>query len=291
MQLLSDLFENEFWFRKRLRCGQNTRRLHVIAIANFGKFLGRSPTTNDLSDDTLTAWIACRLDQDKVSPYTANQNAEKIIAQWRFYARRKIVDHWPDVEYAREPLIVPLAWTTTELVALFAAIEKLEGGIAGVPARLWWHGLHATVYDTAERIGAVMDLEWSDLSSNGWLTVRAETRKGRREPRQFQLHADTMTCLRSFPNRSERIFPWTLDPSMLWIRYGKILQAAGLPADRRSKFHRIRRTTASYFKAAGGDAQQLLGHKDAKTTAAYLDMRIVGQVHPCDLIPRPHFGS
>jgi integrase len=65
-----------------------------------------------------------------------------------------------------------------------------------------------------------------------------------------------------------------------------ICKAAGLPNDRWSKFHRIRKTHASYAAAAGLDAQRLLDHASPKTTRAYLDPRIVRQPSAPDVLPR-----
>jgi integrase len=61
----------------------------------------------------------------------------------------------------------------------------------------------------------------------------------------------------------------------LWHKFGQVLARAGLPTDAKSKFHRIRRTVASYYEAAGGNATELLGHSSRKVTTAYLDKRVV----------------
>jgi len=61
------------------------------------------------------------------------------------------------------------------------------------------------------------------------------------------------------------------------------LAAAGLPTDRRSKFHRIRRTVASAVAEAGGNPSEALDHASPKTTKRYLDPRIVG-TQPVDSI-------
>ena len=50
--------------------------------------------------------------------------------------------------------------------------------------------------------------------------------------------------------------------------------ATGMPEWMR--IHRIRRSTASYIKAAGGDAPSQLGHSSSTVTARYFDPRIVG---------------
>jgi len=67
---------------------------------------------------------------------------------------------------------------------------------------------------------------------------------------------------------------------------GLILKRAKLPADRQSKFHRLRKTCASYAAAAGIDPQRLLDHSNPSTTRAYLDPRIVQTRQACDVLPK-----
>lgn len=100
---------------------------------------------------------------------------------------------------------------------------------------------------------------------------------------------DTIEALRAIRLPKEpRIFPWPYTPNYLWNRFDGLLQRAGLPHDARSKFHRIRRSVASYFEAAGGDATNLLGHSDRKVTRKhYLDRRIVQEKQASDVLFRP----
>lgn len=64
-----------------------------------------------------------------------------------------------------------------------------------------------------------------------------------------------------------------------------ILGLAGLPTDRRSMFHRIRRTHATHLYVRGGDPTQSLGHaSDAMTRAYYLDPRQANKGYAADLL-------
>jgi integrase len=53
------------------------------------------------------------------------------------------------------------------------------------------------------------------------------------------------------------------------------------------KFHAMRRTAASHFAAAGGDASHFLGHSSPRITEKYyLDPRIADTgPQPCDVLP------
>jgi integrase len=69
--------------------------------------------------------------------------------------------------------------------------------------------------------------------------------------------------------------PWDRHPTYVYNRLKIILKRAGLPHGRKDKFHKVRKTTASYYEAAGGSAQRLLDHSSPAVTRRYLDPRIV----------------
>lgn len=164
--------------------------------------------------------------------------------------------------------------------------------IHNVPARLWWHALHAVLWDTGERITAVFRLEWStvDLDS-GHVRCPAENRKGGRADRVYRLHPDTVTALQAiYRERNTRVFPWPYTSTYLWRKYGNLLERAGLPSDRAHKFHCVRKSVASYFEAAGGNATELLGHSSRRVTRRYLDPRVVSPPQASDVLFRPEAG-
>ena len=76
-------------------------------------------------------------------------------------------------------------------------------------------------------------------------------------------------------------------PSLTYRRMGRIMLRAGLPDSREFKFHAIRKSTASHYEAAGGNATKLLGHSSRKVTQTYLDPRIVQTTPAVDLLFRP----
>ena len=76
-------------------------------------------------------------------------------------------------------------------------------------------------------------------------------------------------------------------PKTLIRHYRDILRRAGLPSDAKDLFHKIRKTTASYIKAAGGNPTDRLGHSSDQVTKAYLDPRIAQPPRAVNLLPRP----
>lgn len=280
------------WFRAayapRVLRGRSphTVELYQITLRHWTRHLGRAPTFADLTDDAVGAFLAARADQ--VSAETANKDHANLCAIWRYANRLRLVDTWPTLPRLVAPRRVPQAWTEGELRRLFAEASKSPGTIGRVPTGAWWRALLLVLWNTGERIGAVWSLTWADVDlAGGWVRVPAESRKGRREDRLYRLAPEAVAALRPLrANGSAAVFATHFGRQALWIRMRRLLLRAGLPADRKSKFHRIRKTVASYVQAAGGDAQAVLGHSSPRVTRAYLDPRITGTPQAVDWLPR-----
>lgn len=266
-------------------------RQYWINIAHLQKFLGREPLLTDLDDELISTFLHWILETGR-KPATANKARNHILALWRFAARKRYAETFPDVPRLTEPARVPKAWSESELAKLFAALEQEPGKIAGIPSNRWWVALHHVLWWSAERIGAVMRLKWSDVDlESGWLIVPAEVRKFQTSDKATQLPevaADALRAIRA--PEHELLFPWPYDHTTLYNRYGKILQRAGLPHDRKSKFHRMRKSAASHFEAAGGNATELLGHTSRRVTLAYLSPAIVKPQQTAAMLFSPSEG-
>jgi len=264
----------------------HTTRLHTLAITRFGESLGKVPTVDDLTDENLGLHAQKRLADGKARD-TVSGEQKKLLAQWKFYARRGYTKVWPECKPISRVNRIPKAWTQAEFDCLYRACE-LSGPVDSTPGVVWWRCLLSCLFFTGERIGAMMQIEWSgcDLDA-GWLELPAELRKGGASDRQYRIPPETIKLLRKMPQKKRGPFDCEMCKATLYHRFGRILKAAGLPTDRRSKFHRIRRTTASHFQAAGGNAQELLGHSSPAVTARYLDPKIIKQIQAVDLLFRP----
>lgn len=265
----------------------HTNAQYLIQLRHFDRFLGRDATLADLTDETVTRCIGW-LRQKRAAP-TANKFRSHILALWRFLARKHVVPVWPDVVALPEPDRIPRCWSADELRSLFAACKATPGKIGGVQAGDWWFALHLVLWDTGERITAVVRSRWADLDMRDrWLFFPAENRKGGKKDRQFRLHPDTIDALRAIrgPAR-EAIFPWPWTPASLWDEYNGVLRRADLPTDRKSKFHRMRRSVATHAEAAGMNATEILGHSCRRVTESYLDPRFLDRPQPADVLFRP----
>ena len=91
------------------------------------------------------------------------------------------------------------------------------------------------------------------------------------------------------------LFPWPYARSTNgkqgpWKRLGEILNRAGLPTSHRDKFHKIRRTHATYLADVAGEeaAQRSLGHASIQTTRSYIDpTKLTRRSNAADIIARP----
>lgn len=276
---------------KRLPLGSDsTIRQFEINLRRFSGFLGRDATTDDLSDDVLQRVMVGMVKRDGLEPRTANKFRDNMLSLWRFLCRRGELLRWPEVSPLKEPHRDPVAWSREQLTKLFKACSEQSGDFDGVPASLWWHCLHAVAWDTGERISGLLSLMFCDVDlESRWITIRAEGRKGKAADKSSRLHADTARLISEIRlPRRELVFAWPFHRLYLWPRYGKLLESAGLPNDRRHKFHCLRKSAASYFEAAGGSAQELLGHSDGRVTRQnYLDPKIVCGKQAADVLFRP----
>lgn len=282
MQLV-DLLER-YAARKLLK--SKTRNLHAIGIRQFSRMLVKHAEVADLTDANLALFAERRLGTKRAAA-TVSSAQSKLLALWRFAAREGLVAKWPTVRPVRIPHRVPRAWTMEELGKLFAATVHAQP-VAGVPGAVWWRALFFVLFDTAERIEAAMSITWEGVDLEGLtILIPAEVRKGQTADRLYPIAEDTAEWLAKIPCEHKGPFFWPYCTETLYNRLKRMLVKANLPADRRSKFHRIRRTTASYYQAAGGDAMELLGHTSRKVTRGYLDPRIVKTPSAVDLLQRP----
>ena len=282
---LAEFFEHNYRVRKLRGKSPNTVRLYRFSITNFSRVLGHDATLDDLTDDNVALAMQSMLDRG-CSPYTANKERSQLLALWRFAAQLQLVPKWPTIGAEHTPERVPVAWMQEDIQRLMQALERETGMIGDAPANLWWRSLVCVCLDTGERIGAIVQAEWSWIERD-WILVPAEARKGHKRDRRYLLACDTLARLRElqrYTGRQGRVFPWPYCGTYLWGKYTKILKKHGLPCGPKDKFHRFRKTVGSVVHAAGLDAQEVLDHNSRRTTKAYLDPRFTREKQPSDVL-------
>lgn len=280
---LQDLFDQMYRPLRLRGRSANTTRLYGCTIRAFGKWLGYSPTVDDLTDLTLSRYLDHRAAHR--SPYTAEKERSQLCSLWRFAADRGIVPTRPEVPPAPLPDRVPRAWTLGELGAIYRAAAATRGSVGSVPAGVWYTALVSVLWETAERIGAVLACRPDDFDGSH-LHVRAEYRKGGKRDRVYRLSSRTCGLLSEACGR-ERLLEWPRSHTLLWAKYADVVARAGLGRGRHLSFHALRRSAASHYASRGGDPVQLLDHSSPRITHRwYLDRRMTDRgPAPCDVLP------
>jgi integrase len=277
VQKLSDFFETTYRPLRLRGRSPNTSRLYGCTIRAFGRWLGRDPTLDDLDELTISRYLEFRTSSR--SPYTAEKERTQLLSLARLAADRGLLRLRPCVPPAPLPDRIPTAYTVEQLSTLMRAAAETPGFVGPVPAGIWFVALLRVLWESAERIGAIMACTPDDFSAPR-LFVRAEYRKGGKRDRFYTLSETTSRLVERVAGQ-KKIFEWHGSREYLWIRYKKITRRAGLDTGRDSGFHALRRAAASHYEAAGGDAAQLLDHSSNRITRRwYLDRRLTDRVTP-----------
>lgn len=255
----------------------NTSRLYGCTIRAYGRWLEREPVLGDLDDLTISRYLehraSCR------SPYTAEKERTQLLALAHLAFVRGVIKVMPCVPPSPLPDRIPVAWSVEQLSSLMRAAAETPGFVGSVPAGIWFSALLRVLWESAERVGAVLACAPADFSPPR-LYVRAENRKGGKRDRYYTLSPQTCALVSQAAGTS-RLFEWPGCASHLWQRFKKIVSRAGLNSGRDSAFHALRRSAASHYEAAGGDAAALLDHSSRRITRRwYLDRRLTDRCTP-----------
>jgi integrase len=277
----------KLYFPARPRVGPKTQKHYRYAICWFEKMLGRASTVDDLTDENLAAFLRFRVESGRAAE-TVNGDCGRLKTLWSWLAKKRLIDRLHDVENLKEPRRIPLAWRRDELDRLMQACRRAEGFVAGKPASDWFTALLCTIWDArGERIGATLAIrkDWIDWNS-GDLIIRAEVRKAASQDMACRLSAETLAALRRIIDEESELVFGRPDLSTVYRAFRQIRAAAGLTTDRRSAFHRLRRSLATHLHIAGKDATATLGHGSNEVTRrSYIDPRIAEQLNPAAALP------
>ena len=144
---LSELFDRYYRPRKLLGRTEKTAYQYAIQFRHLGRFLGRDPTTDDLDDDVIAAFLQWFVDgKDRKnrprSPETANKARSHLLAIWRFANTTGRVARGPTIDQLPVPESAPTAWTEEEIAMIFDACRSTRGWIAGIRASDYYTALH-----------------------------------------------------------------------------------------------------------------------------------------------------
>ena len=276
--------------------------VYRITLLWFDRYLatreGRTsgPATLDDLDDLIVGaflqWRARVVVRGKViSPATVKKDRDQLLGMWNFAAKKRMRNsagemiEFPALPQGKDVLRIPVAYTVDEVRRMIAYARTRKNFTGPVPSDWWWSTLLGTAFVTGERIGALMQLRWGQVDlANRKIIFLAETRKGRRADQIRSITPALAAELGAHVGaRDQLVWPWPRRPKSIHASLNKILDKSGVP---RRAFHAIRKSSASYVAAAGGDASAHLGHADPTMARDhYIDPRIAKQKGGIDFLP------
>ena len=286
--LLLDLLTTRYALAKAL----SGRTVHIYSqtIRLLEEHLGRPATVDDLHEDTIVAFLRWREVTPNPrrglnSPATIAKHRTQLLSLADYAFRKRLLPEAPVVKPLRVPRRLPRGFTADEVARLIRSCSRRQGYIAGICAKKWWSSLIHAAWCTAGRRGELLAVRWEDVDTErAEIVFRAERRKGHTRDivrRIDRTLADALEARRGAPE--DLVWPWDRHASSLYGSMRILCTHAGVP---QLRLHAIRKASASYVQAAGGDAAEHLDHSDpAITRDHYLDDRIVGRRHGVDYLP------
>lgn len=281
-----------------------TSAMYEATLDRFRDFLGREATVDDLDDFVAARFIRWRRvtqhSQYKlISPASLAKDSAHLRSLWTWLAKKrwKKADgellEFPDYARPKVPKPVPKAYKAEELAQLVAMGKRRKGLISGKPAAWYWPTKIMAMFQTGERIGAILALRWSEVDlERCTLTFLAATRKGHRETitRPITKELAKMLATQKGPPEA-RVWPW-LDDREALSAYNSLRVLCRIAGVSYKPFHAIRKSTASYLKRAGISAKKQLGHSSEEMAENhYYDEDITGRESNLDYLPPLDLGD
>jgi integrase len=273
--------------------------MYESTLDRFRDFLGHEPTVDDLDDLTAARFIRWRgttvhdRKRGVISPASLAKDSAHLRSLWTWLAKKRWkrsdgeLLEFPDYARPRVPKPRPVAYTADELSALVRAARHRKGLVAGKPAAWYWMTKLMAMFQTGERIGAILAIRWGEVDlERCTLTFLAATRKGHRETITRAITPELARIMATQKGPADAlVWPW-LDDRKILSCYGSLrvlCKKADVPYH---PFHSIRKSTASYLKRAGKSAKKQLGHSSEEMAEThYYDERITGVESALDFLP------
>jgi integrase len=270
-----------------IRNSRTAAEYRAAAAAWDGFFLERD--LGSISPEDLARFTSHLLETRSIATANKIRRHCRALLGWAVQLNQiELVPQWKNL---REPRRAPRAFLREEFEQILRRVGDLEGEICGVPASRWWRSLLLAIWYSGGRISAVLAVRWSDVLIGKGFYLRAAHQKHLAD-QFFIVGRDALDALRlaRLPER-ELVWPWRGKRYQLFREFRRICEQAGVAIDPGPGplFHRLRRSTASYIRAAGGDATAQLGHSTSSVTSRYYDPRIVGSHDSVAAMPRLAF--
>ena len=138
-----------------------------------------------------------------------------------------IVRKGPRIRPVKIPDPTPRALNVIELKQLWLAFSTLQGSTGGNANEHVIRAAATIQLNTAERIGAVSKLQWSDIEGRV-ITFRAETRKGGRRAKVAEVPDIAIDYLGRLHRDSKFVFPGCPETIKLNTLYTRAFERSGI---------------------------------------------------------------
>jgi hypothetical protein len=248
-------------------------------VEQLCRHAGRELTLADLESDLVNAWLASLKDQ--VAPRTIRNKRVNLCVLWRAAFDERLVDRPPErIRKVRVPQSIPVGFMREELLSLVRVADEIKSNWCdGTPRRLWFGSYFRAAYDTALRLGDMLDIEIPWIWPGGYLSI-VQNKTGKTHRVQFRQETLAMIYELVGERRAGKVWslPVCREQFFWWFR--RLRKKAGLTKGT-SKW--IRRSSASYIAATHGNdaASEHLGHRSRELAEMhYIDPRIVCRARP-----------
>lgn len=266
-------------------------------IDRLADFLGREPELSDFTDISMAKFLRWRASTPRKrglpSPATVAKDKAHLASLANHAARKRLIPEFVEWPRVRVPKRLPRGYTLEEVSAICRAGRHRSGSVGRVPAAWFWLTLPMAAWETGERIGALLRLRWGEVDlDRRVVTFLGENRKDHITTIERDITGRLADYLRpQAGTASQLVWPWLearKGIAHIFPSLSLICRAAGVQP---RGFHAFRKASASYIKAAGGDASEHLGHANPKTTRDhYLDPKITGRQSALDFLPPLDLG-
>jgi len=271
--------------------------LYRHSIEKFAEHLGHEPTADDLTSMRVAEFLRWRATNTRagkpISPDSVSKDRSQILALWRWMREEDLtVGKMPRLKRRPKVARTPRAYTSQDIARLIVRARKRRGRTGGLPSAWWWSSILYAQWCCGARIGELMQLRWRNVDLvAGRVLFEADTRKGRRADISHALPADLCQQLeeqRGGPD--DLVWPWDRkQPTSIYPSLRVLCRTAGVAY---LPFHAVRKSSASYVHANGGDATAHLGHtSNEMTRRSYLAPAITQTRSALDYLPALDLGE
>lgn len=268
MKMLLETFFERNYLEINHQLASRSITLYRYTIRKFGQHIGKPAELDDLTNANVASYMRSFIDAGLANE-TANKERSNLLALARAARDDGLIQKVPRVKPFARSGRIPTALHVAEVNQLLDACDILVE-----PERQLFRFLIATQYATAERIGAVLQLQWTDIA-NRFITFRGETRKCGTRSIIKSVPQYVIDSLEAIRTNDLFVFPRMKGTGKMLLLFDRLFKRAGVPRPKWKSSHLLRSTHATFLNLAGQDATESLGHANSSTTKkSYLDPRM-----------------